>query len=284
MRMVHVAAIQMQMCDDPSKNVATAERLVSQAAAEGAQIILLPELFEHRYFCKDKDRRYFSLAETTQKSRVIQRFRVLAETLKVVLPISYFERCDGDYYNALVVIDADGSVLQNYRKTHIPDGKGYEETFYFSPGNSGFQVWNTRYARIGVAICWDQWFPETARSLTLMGAELIFFPTAIGSEPEMPIDSCGHWQRVQMGHAAANTVPVIAANRFGNEVGHSCSVTFYGSSFITDGTGEKIAEAPRQGELIISASFDLQGLAAAREYWSLLRDRRPQCYQGLVAF
>ncbi len=276
--MVTVAAIQMQMHAHTSNNLATAERLVRQAAAKGANIILLPELFEHQYFCKDKDTIYFSLATTTRTNRAIRHFRALAKTLEVVLPMSYFEYSEEGYYNALVVIDADGSVLQNYRKTHIPDGPGYEETFYFSPGNTGFQVYNTRYGRIGVGICWDQWFPETARILTLMGAELIFYPTAIGSEPELQIDSCAHWQRVQMGHAAANTVPVIAANRFGREAGESCTLEFYGSSFITDATGAKVAEASRDNESIITARFDLERIANDRKYWALLRDRRPECY------
>ncbi len=280
--MLKVAAIQMQMSPDAADNRATAERLVREAASQGAQVILLPELFEHLYFCKDKDTAHFSLATSTKSSRAICHFAALAKTLNVVLPISYFEYSIEGYFNALVVIDADGTVLQNYRKTHIPDGPGYEEKFYFTPGNTGFQVYNTRYGRIGVGICWDQWFPETARALTLMGAELLFYPTAIGSEPEIDIDSCGHWQRVQMGHAAANMIPVIAANRFGHEVGQSCSITFYGSSFITDERGVKVAQAPRHGESVILASFDLERMAQEREYWGLLRDRRPECYNDLV--
>ncbi len=280
--MVNVAAIQMQMSAHASDNLDTAQRLVRQAASEGAQIILLPELFEHLYFCKDKDNAYFSLATTIQENDAMSCFTTLAKSLNVVLPISYFERSEEGYFNALVVIDADGTVLQNYRKTHIPDGAGYEESFYFTPGNTGFQVYNTRYGRIGMGICWDQWFPETARALALMGAELILYPTAIGSEPEVDIDSCGHWQRVQMGHAAANMVPVVAANRFGHEVGQSCSITFYGSSFITDETGAKVAEAPRQGEAIIAASFDLERMAQERDYWGLMRYRRPECYSEII--
>ncbi len=280
--MVRVAAIQMRMSAQHSQNLAVAERLVREAAAQGAQIILLPELFEHLYFCKDKNRRYFNLASTRDDNAAIKQFQPIAKALRVVLIISYFEQSDTGYFNALVVIDAEGTILQNYRKTHIPDGPGYEEKFYFSPGDTGFQVYDTQYGRIGVGICWDQWFPETARALTLSGAEMIFYPTAIGSEPELQIDSCAHWQRVQMGHAAANTVPIIAANRFGTEMGEHCSLEFYGASFITDCTGETIAQAPRSGEHIVSATFDLERIAQFREYWGLLKDRRPECYRGLL--
>ena len=196
--------------------------------------------------------------------------------------VSYFEKEKEAFYNSLLVIDTDGKMLDNYRKTHIPDGPGYEEKFYFTPGDSGFKVWDTAYGRIGAGICWDQWFPETARSLALMGAELIFYPTAIGSEPEIGVDSKDHWQRVQMGHSAANTIPVIAANRIGLEEGESCSLTFYGSSFMTDYTGAKIAEASRDSEEIIYAEYDLKKNKEQREYWGLLRDRRPECYTTLT--
>ncbi len=280
--MVRVAAIQMRMSAQHSQNLAVAERLVREAAAQGAQIILLPELFEHLYFCKDKNRCYFNLASTKDDNAAVKQFQPIAKALRIVLIISYFEQSNAGYFNAVVVIDAEGNILQNYRKTHIPDGPGYEEKFYFSPGDTGFQVYDTQYGRIGVGICWDQWFPETARALTLAGAEMIFYPTAIGSEPELQIDSCAHWQRVQMGHAAANTVPIIAANRFGTEIGEQCSLEFYGASFITDCTGEKIAQAPRSGEHIVSATFDLERIAQFREYWGLLKDRRPECYRGLL--
>jgi len=276
--MIKVSAIQMQMQENYVKNIETAKRLVREAAANGAHIILLPELFESLYFCKDKDEKYFSWAKTLKDNTLIEGFAFLARELNVVLPISYFEVEDGHYYNALVVIDADGTVLENYRKTHIPDGPGYEEKFYFEPGNSGFKVWDTKYAKIGVGICWDQWFPETARSLALMGAELIFYPTAIGSEPEINIDSKEHWQRVQQGHAAANTIPIIAANRFGVEQGDTCNLTFYGSSFLTDYTGKIIAEASRDIEELVSAEYDLEDIKKQREYWALLKDRRPECY------
>lgn len=279
--MVKVSAIQMSMIADKSSNIQTAIRLVKEAASNGAQIILLPELFEGLYFCKDMDKKYFSWASSLENNQLIKQFANLALELKVVILVSYFEKAATSYFNSLVVINADGSVMDNYRKTHIPDGPGYEEKFYFKPGNSGFKVYETTYGKIGVGICWDQWFCETARALALMGAEIIFYPTAIGSEPEIHIDSKEHWQRVQMGHAATNTVPVVVANRFGEEQGESCSLNFYGSSFITDYTGEKIAEASRDKEEILYATFDLEENAKQREYWGLLRDRRASTYSIL---
>ncbi len=280
--MVKVSAIQMSMSEDKGSNVSKAIRLVKEAARNGAQIILLPELFEGLYFCKDKDPKYFSWAKPLKNNFLIKRFSDLAKELNVVLLVSYFEKSDSFYFNSLVVINADGVVMENYRKTHIPDGPGYEEKFYFKPGDTGFKVYDTAFGRIGVGICWDQWFCETARALALMGAEIIFYPTAIGSEPEIHLDSKEHWQRVQMGHAATNTVPVVVANRFGEEVGESCTLTFYGSSFITDYTGKKIAEASRNAEEIIYANFDLQENAKQREYWGILRDRRPATYTQLI--
>ena len=279
--MVKVAAVQMQMGTDKSDNIARAIAYVKEAARSGAQIILLPELFEGLYFCKDKDEGYFEWAGALEGHPLIEQFSLLAKTLEVVLPVSYFEKDGDDFYNALVVIDADGRVLENYRKTHIPDGPGYEEKFYFKPGNTGFKVWKTKYADIGVGICWDQWFPETARALTLQGAELIFYPTAIGSEPEIEVDSQAHWQRVQQGHAAANTVPVIAANRIGQEQGKSCTLTFYGASFMSDHTGAIVSEASREHEEIIYGEYDLKMIAAHRKYWALLTDRRPEMYGKL---
>jgi len=279
--MVKVSAIQISMSKDKKSNVEKAERLVRSSALNGANIILLPELFESLYFCKDMDKKYFSWANPLKNNELIKHFSLLAKELSVVLLISYFEKSDEDYFNSLVVIDSDGSVMDNYRKTHIPDGVGYEEKFYFKTGDSGFKVYDTAHAKIGVGICWDQWFCETARALTLMGAEIIFYPTAIGSEPEIGLDSKEHWQRVQMGHAATNTVPVVVANRIGIEKGESCEITFYGSSFITDYTGAKIAEASRDKEEIIYAEFDLQENMKQREYWGLLRDRRPDRY-GII--
>jgi N-carbamoylputrescine amidase len=276
--MVKVSAIQMQMSEDKIANVDKAEQLTREAAANGAQIILLPELFEGLYFCKDMDEKYFSWAAPREANKLIERFSALAKELQAVILISYFEKSDEGYFNSLVVADADGRVMDNYRKTHIPDGPGYEEKFYFKPGNTGFKVYDTKYAKIGVGICWDQWFCETARALTLMGAEIIFYPTAIGSEPEIGLDSKEHWQRVQMGHAATNTVPVVVANRIGEEAGESCSLTFYGSSFITDYTGAKIAEASRDKEEIIYAEFDIEENQKQRYYWGLIRDRQPKAY------
>lgn len=270
------------MGEDKSANVAKAKEMVVDAAKNGANIILLPELFEGYYFCKDMDEKYFSWASELKDNKLINEFIPLAKELEVIILVSYFEKADAEYFNSLVVIDENGTVLENYRKTHIPCGPGYEEKFYFKPGDTGFKVWDTTYGKIGVGICWDQWFPETARSLALMGADIIFYPTAIGSEPEIHVDSKDHWQRVQMGHSAANTIPVVAANRIGREVGESCELTFYGSSFITDYTGQKIADASRDKEEILYAEFDFEENAKQREYWGLLRDRRPECYGGLT--
>ena len=279
--MVKVSAIQMSMSEEKGENIAKAERLVREAASKGAQIVLLPELFEGLYFCKDMDEKYFSWAQEREGNPLITQFASLAKELKIVLLVSYFEKAAQEYFNSLVVVDADGTIMQNYRKTHIPCGAGYEEKFYFRPGNTGFKVWDTAYGKIGVGICWDQWFCETARALTLMGAEIIFYPTAIGSEPEIGLDSKEHWQRVQMGHAATNTVPVVVANRYGEETGASCSLNFYGSSFITDYTGAKISEAARDKEEILYAEFNLEENALQREYWGLIRDRQPHAYHVL---
>ena len=279
--MFKVAAIQMVMGHKKNANIDKAEFFVREAASNGARLILLPELFEGLYFCKDMDRQYFSWAQERENHPLIKHFSKLAKELSVVLPISYFEKDGEQYFNSLVVIDSDGTILDNYRKTHIPDGPGYEEKFYFTPGDTGFKVWETAVGKIGVGICWDQWFPETARALTLMGAELIFYPTAIGSEPEISVDSKDHWQRVQQGHSAANMVPVITANRIGFEEGESCTLTFYGSSFISDYTGALIAEASRDKEEIIYAEYDLDANRKQREYWALLKDRRPDMYEKL---
>lgn len=279
--MLRVSAIQMSMSEDKSENIAKAEELVREAHKNGAKIILLPELFEGLYFCKDMDKKYFSWASPQKDNKLLKRFSNIAKELGVVILVSYFEKSDDKYFNSLVVMDADGTMMDNYRKTHIPDGPGYEEKFYFSSGDTGFKVYDTAFAKIGVGICWDQWFCETARALTLKGAEIIFYPTAIGSEPEIGLDSKEHWQRVQMGHAATNTVPVVVANRIGEEVSQSCSLTFYGSSFITDYTGAKIAEASRDKQEILYADFDLEENAAQREYWGLLRDREPKAYKDI---
>ncbi len=280
--MVKVAAIQMQMSAQKNTNILKAEKMVREAARNNAQIILIPELFEGYYFCKDMDDQYFTWAQPFDNNPLIGHFSALAKELGVVIPVSYFEKDGDDYYNSLVMIDHDGTVMENYRKTHIPDGPGYEEKFYFKPGNTGFKVWKTAFGNVGVGICWDQWFPETARCLTLMGADMILYPTAIGSEPEIGVDSCAHWQRVQMGHSAANIIPVIAANRIGEEEGESCTLTFYGSSFITDYTGQKVAEGSRDKEEILYSELDVEKIREHRHYWGLIRDRRPECYGGIV--
>ncbi len=276
---VTVAATQMACTWDRAANVARAESLVREAAGQGAQIILIQELFETPYFCKDQKREHFALAHPLQDHPVIARMSALAAELNVVLPVSFFERANKAYYNALVVLDADGANLGLYRKSHIPDGPGYQEKFYFNPGDTGFKVFATRYATIGAAICWDQWFPESARAMALLGAEILFYPTAIGSEPQdASIDSKDHWQRTMQGHAAANLMPLVASNRIGREEGETCAVTFYGSSFIADPAGAKVAEAPRDRQAVIAARFDLEDLRAARAAWGLFRDRRPDLY------
>lgn len=283
MRNVKFAATQMVCAQESEYNVEQAERLVRGAAANGANVILLQELFETPYFCKDTDADYFRLAHEGPDIDLLGRFRELAKELAVVLPVSFFEKDNNAYFNSIGIIDADGTLLGIYRKSHIPDSPGYQEKFYFSPGDTGFRVWNTRYAKIGVAICWDQWFPEAARSMVLQGAEVLLYPTAIGSEPGYPdIDSCGHWQRAMQGHAAANCVPVVASNRIGLEKGTSCDVTFYGSSFITDHTGAKLAECDRTTEDVIIAELDLDHLSYERTAWGLFRDRRPDLYGNLL--
>lgn len=282
-RTVTVAAIQMSMAVDVATNVATAERLVRAAAASGAQVILIPELFEGHYFCKDQRASELARALPIEGHPTIEHFMKLAQELGVVLPISVYERANNTLFNTVAMIDADGSMLGIYRKSHIPDGPGYTEKYYFSPGDTGFQVWNTRFGNIGVGICWDQWFPEAARAMALMGAELLMYPTAIGSEPPNPTwDSSMHWQRVMQGHAGANLMPVIAANRTGREVGVNNEITFYGSSFIADATGAKVAEADREEETVLTATFDLDAVRAMRLGWGVFRDRRPELYIPLI--
>ena len=274
-----VAAIQMSMARDVETNVATAERLVRRAAAEGGQIILIPELFEGHYFCKDQKASEHARALPIDDHPTIRHFQAVASELGVVLPISVFERANNALFNTVAMVDADGSMMGIYRKSHIPDGPGYTEKFYFSPGDTGFRVWDTAHGKVGVGICWDQWFPEAARSMALMGAEVLLYPTAIGSEPPNPTwDSSGHWQRVMQGHAGANITPVVAANRTGHEVGDPTEITFYGSSFIADGTGAKVAEANRTEETVLLATFDRQTLQEMRTVWGLFRDRRPELY------
>lgn len=285
-RIVTVAATQMACGWDISGNIARAEKLVREAAGKGAQIVLIQELFEAPYFCQDQIAEFFDLAKPLEGNPLIAHFSRLAAELGVVIPVSFFEKAGPAFFNSVAIVDADGTVLGFYRKSHIPDGPGYTEKYYFSPGDTGFKVWQTRYAKIGVGICWDQWFPEAARSMALQGAELLLYPTAIGSEPQDPtIDSAAHWQRVMQGHAAANLMPVIASNRIGVEVGRKgMELTFYGSSFIADQTGGKIAEAGRQDEAVLTASFDLDGIAKQRAAWGLFRDRRPELYGTVLTF
>ncbi|EGQ8047394.1 N-carbamoylputrescine amidase [Vibrio parahaemolyticus] len=281
-KVVKFAALQLTKSWDLEDNLAKAKKAIREAAQNGANVILPQELFAAPYFCKKQEAKYFELAEETANSHLIQEMSALAKELGVVIPVSYFEKAGNTFFNSLVMIDADGTVLDNYRKSHIPDGPGYSEKYYFSPGDTGFKVWQTKFGKFGAGICWDQWFPELARSLALHGAEAIFYPTAIGSEPQDPtLDSRDHWQRTMQGHSAANLVPVIASNRVGIEVDDGIETTFYGSSFITDHTGAKIAEAPREGETIIYAEIDLAATAKARHAWGLFRDRRPDLYTSV---
>ena len=281
-RVVTVAATQMACSWDRQANIANADRLVREAAAKGAQIILIQELFETPYFCQKPNPQYLQLATPVEQNPAIQHFQKLAAELQVVLPISFFERAGRARFNSIAILDADGRNLGIYRKSHIPDGPGYHEKYYFNPGDTGFKVWNTRYAKIGVGICWDQWFPECARSMALQGAELLFYPTAIGSEPhDATISSRDHWQRVQQGHAGANLMPLIASNRIGREEQDGYDITFYGSSFIADQFGAKVEELDETSEGVLVHSFDLDQLEHIRSAWGVFRDRRPNLYGSI---
>ena len=272
----------MQCSRSVEENIAKADKMVREAAANGAQIILLPELFERQYFCQERNYDYYAFATPVDENPAVKQFQKLAAELKVVLPISFYERDINVFYNTVAVIDADGSVLGIYRKTHIPDDHFYQEKFYFTPGDSGFKVFDTRFGCIGVGICWDQWFPETVRCMAVQGAEMLLYPTAIGSEPILDVDSNSPWRRVMQGHAAANLMPVVAANRIGVETvepckenaGQSSSLDFYGCSFIADATGDIIASA----KTILYGEFDLDALKEDRLSWGLFRDRRPETY------
>ena len=284
MRPVTLAATQMACSWDIDANIATAEALVREAAEQGAQIILLQELFETPYFCITQDYDHLNLARPFSDSRVIAHFGALAKELEVVLPVSFFEQANLARFNSLAVFDADGSHLITYRKTHIPQFPGYEEKFYFSPGDSGFHVVDTRFGKVGCGICWDQWFPETARALALQGAEVLMFPTAIGSEPAIPdLDSAGHWRRTMQGHAAANIMPLIASNRIGHETANGVAMDFYGTSFIAGYTGEILSDADRTSQTVITATVDLDEAAKYRRDWGVFRDRRPETYGALGA-
>lgn len=290
MRKVKASAVQMQCTTDVKENINKAELLVRKAAQDGANIILLPELFERQYFCQERRYDYYAFAKPLNENDAVLHFKNVAAELSAVIIISFYERDGNRLFNSVAVIDADGEVLGVYRKTHIPDDHYYQEKFYFIPGDTGFVTFKTKYATIGVGICWDQWFPETARALTLNGAELIFYPTAIGSEPILECDSMRRWQRCMQGHSVANVIPVIAANRIGKEDVTPCedngnqssSLVFYGSSFITDETGEIITEASRDEEAVIIAEFDLDAVYENRLGWGVFRDRRPECYKILT--
>lgn len=289
MRNVTIAAVQMQCSDVVSENIEKADAMVRQAAGQGAQIILLPELFERPYFCQERRYEYYSFAKPMLENDAVCHFQAVAKELGVVIPVSFYEKDGCSLYNSVAMLDADGSLMGVYRKTHIPDDHYYQEKFYFTPGNTGFRVWNTQYGKVGVGICWDQWFPETARCLTLAGAEMILYPTAIGSEPILDRDSMEHWRRCMQGHAGSNLIPVVAANRIGLETvvpdpangGQRSSLRFYGSSFIADETGALVVSASRDEEEILTASFDLDEVEKNRMSWGVFRDRRPHCYEKI---
>ena len=289
MRNIKVAAIQMSMTSSVEENISHADSMVRSAASQGAQVILLPELFERPYFCQERRYDYYSYATPVNDNPAVIHFSKVCRELGIVMPISFYEKDGNVLYNSIAMIDSDGTVMGVYRKTHIPDDHYYQEKFYFTPGNTGFKVWDTAYGRIGVGICWDQWFPETARSMAVMGAEMLLYPTAIGSEPILTVDSMEHWRICMRGHAGSNIMPVIAANRIGTEVvtpseengGQSSSLCFYGSSFIADDSGALIADASRDKEEILMAEFDLDAIAENRLSWGIYRDRRPDMYKGI---
>ena len=285
MRNVTFAATQFACNWDRRANIAKATELVHTAAGQGANVVLLQELFETPYFCQDETQDHFALAAPFEGNKLIAEMAALAKSLNVVLPVSFFEKAGHAHFNSLAMIDADGMVLGLYRKSHIPAGPGYQEKYYFTPGDTGFKVWNTRFGALGAGICWDQWFPEAARAMAVRGAEALLYPTAIGSEPPPapPIDSRDHWRRVMQGHAAANCMPLIASNRIGTEIGKTGELTFYGSSFIADATGAITAELGREDAGVVTASFDLDEIAKQRASWGLFRDRRPDLYGALTS-
>ncbi len=284
-----MAAVQMSCSREIQENIEKAERLVREAASRGAKIILLPELFERQYFCQERRYDYYSFAKPVEENQAVQCLTEVSKELSLVLPVSIYERAGTVLYNTVVMLDC-GKNLGIYRKTHIPDDHFYQEKFYFTPGDTGFKVFDTTYGKVGMGICWDQWFPETARSLALLGADIILYPTAIGSEPILEVDSSGHWMRTMQGHSAANITPVVAANRYGEETVEPCeenggqksSLNFYGCSFLTDETGDLLAKAGRDREEILTADYDFAKLREARLEWGVFRDRRPEMY-GLLA-
>ena len=285
-----VSAIQMQCSENPEENIANAEKLVREASKQQANLVLLPELFERQYFCQERKYEYYQFATPVYENKAVLHFSKICKELKLVMPISFYEKEKNRLFNSIAMINADGNLLGVYRKTHIPDEHFYQEKFYFTAGDTGFKIWDTVYGKIGVGICWDQWFPETARAMTLQGAQILCYPTAIGSEPILNCDSMPHWQRCMQGHSASNIIPVVASNRYGLESVTPCeenanqesSLLFYGSSFITNETGEILQQADRQGDAVLTQEFDLQNIDKARLEWGLFRDRRPECYKILT--
>ena len=282
--LLKVATLQFAMSTNSEKNIELGKQLVIEAAKNGARLILLPELFATPYFCKKQKAEYLKFAHEVKDNPILATFSKLAKELNVVLPVSFFERADQCYFNSLAMIDADGAILETYRKSHIPDGPGYQEKFYFSPGDTGFKVWQTAVGKIGTASCWDQWFPEAARIMALMGAEILCYPTAIGSEPQdASLDSKAHWQMTMRGHSAANIIPVIASNRIGRECDDDVCISFYGSSFVTNHQGEFLTESPRDQQIVQYAELDLGAVNEYRRSWGLFRDRRPELYKRLLS-
>ena len=292
MRNIKIAALQFSCCSQVQENIDKAETMVREAASNGANLILLPELFERPYFCQEKRYDYYDYALPLTENPAVRRFQAIAGELGVVIPVSFYERDVQRLFNSIAMIDADGSILGVYRKTHIPDDHFYQEKFYFTPGDTGFKVFETRFGTVGVGICWDQWFPESARCMALMGAEILFYPTAIGSEPILDCDSMPHWRRCMQGHAAANIMPLIAANRIGTETvkptpdnqNQSSSLTFYGSSFIADETGALVEQADRENDAVLTHTFDLDEIREMRSSWGVFRDRRPEMYGAMRSF
>ena len=286
---IKVAALQMKCTSDVFENIKKAEELVRTASEAGAKIILLPELFERFYFCQERRYEYYDFALPVNENAAVNHFKNICKELSVVMPISFYEKDGTRLFNSIAMIDADGKVLGVYRKTHIPDDHYYQEKFYFTPGNTGFKVFKTMYGNVGVGICWDQWFPETARAMALLGADLLLYPTAIGSEPILDVDSSGHWKRTMQGHSAANVIPVVAANRYGEEKvipcvengNQSSALVFYGNSFMTDETGDIISSAGRDEDAVLVSSYDFDKIREARMSWGLFRDRRPEMY-GII--
>ncbi len=290
MRKIKIATVQMRCGENLFANIEKAVKMTEEAAKNGANIVLLPELFESVYFCQEKKYENYDFAKPINENEAVKRFKIKAKEFDVVVPVSFYEKDENVLYNSVAVIDADGEILGVYRKTHIPDDHFYQEKFYFTPGNTGFKVWNTKFGKIGVGICWDQWFPECARAMAIKGADIILYPTAIGSEPVLNCDSMPHWRRCMQGHSAANVIPVAAANRIGEEKVLPCegnnmqssSLLFYGSSFITNETGEIISSASRNKEEILYAEFNLDEIKNMRMSWGIFRDRRPKCYEDII--